>query len=572
MTNRAPDRTPFPDPFATGAAVGAAEPTVWPIDPFEGPTPEPTVVPPRPSQGPSPGGRRGDVANLAQGGLLSFGSTIVGAVLQFAMVAIVTRGFGVATAGVFFEVIGLFLILTNAAELGADAGVLRLIPRYRALHRTQDVRSILHIAFWPTLVAGVAVAAATWTYAPQLANLFFKTAHATDPRAVRLIRLFVPALPLSCVATALFSASRGFGAMLPTVGISNVGNSLFRAVAALAVVYLGLGIPALGLAWVIPVLVNFLVIIVWDRRLLQRAERRDRYDRQDRRRLRELGAEFWRFAAPRGLVGALSTTQLWLDTLLVGGLVSTTESAIYTASSRFVAISIFVIAALNIVIAPQLSSLLSLGEKRRAENVYHTATEWVILSSWPPTFVLATFAPLLLSLFGRQYVAGQTVLMTLSIGALFFLSTGPLGTVLVMGGKSGWSLLNAALSLSTNIGLNLLLVPKFGMNGAALAWALTGVVGQGSALIEVRVFLKLSPYHRRAFLAALASTVVYGGGGMLFRVLFGATIPSLLGYLAAATLVYAAFLWRFRQAFRLGELRRAIRQRGAERARTLQPA
>ena len=46
----------------------------------------------------------------------------------------------------------------------------------------------------------------------------------------------------------------------------------------------------------------------------------------------DLAPEFWRFAAPRGLAGALNTSQVWINTLFVGGLASTAEAAIYTAA------------------------------------------------------------------------------------------------------------------------------------------------------------------------------------------------------------------------------------------------
>jgi len=411
-----------------------------------------------------------------------------------------------------------------------------------------------------------------YAFAPQLASLFFRTNHVADPRAITLIRVLAPFVPISGISTILIAASRGFGAMIPTVSIENIGKPLLRTIAALAVVVLGLHATALGLGWGVPIVLGLIAIVGWNLQFLGRAERRDRYDPHDRRLRRHLAAEFWRFSLPRGLVGTLSTTQLWLDTLLVGGMVGTQAAAVYTASSRYVGVSIFVISAMNIVIAPQISALLSLKESRRAENVYHTATEWIILTSWPPSFMLATFAPLLLSVFGKQYVAGQTVLMILSLGVLFFLSTGPLISVIVMGGKSGWSLFNNIVSLGANIGLNLLLIPRMGINGAALAWALTGVIGQGTALVEVKVFLRLSPYHWLAFLAGGASAVIFGLGGLLFRVVFGPTAVGFLVYIVSASAVYALFLWRFRSAFKLGELAKALRSAGrGERRATLQP-
>jgi O-antigen/teichoic acid export membrane protein len=502
--------------------------------------------------------------------VLNLGGVALNAILTFGLGAIVTRGFGAATAGLFFEAIALFMIVSNTAELGAQAGVLRLIPRYRALERTQDVRPVLYAGLVPTIVGSVLLGWAMFAFAPQLRDLFFETNRPNDPRVVNYLRLLAPFIPVAAVSTVMISATRGFGAMVPNLAIDTVGKPLFRVVATLVVLALNLGVIGLGVAWAAPIILGQIAVVVWLRRLLKRAERRDRYDRRDKRPVGALASEFWRFSWPRGLVATLSTTQLWLDTLLVGGIVSTSEAAIYTASTRYVGVSLLAIAAIHLVISPQISALLSLGDRDRARTVFQTATEWIMLSSWPVSLVLASFAPLLLSLFGPEFTQGQTALFLLAVGSLGFLATGPVSVVLVMGGKSGWSLLNQSMALAVNIVLNLILIPRHGMNGAAWAWVISGLFSQGAALIQVRLLLGLSPFSRGALLAAIGAGLIYGLGGFLARLALGETVIGFITYLVVATTIYAGFVWRFRRAFRLGALRAGMR-RGGERRDTAQP-
>jgi O-antigen/teichoic acid export membrane protein len=502
--------------------------------------------------------------------MLNLGAVALNALLTFGLGAIVTRGFGPAVAGLFFEAIALFMIVSNTAQLGAQAGVLRLIPRYRALERTQDVRRIIYMGLGPTIVGSVLLGWAMWALAPQLRDLFFETNRPNDPRVVNYLRLLAPFVPVAAVSTVMVSATRGFGAMVPNLVVDTVGKPLFRVVATLVVIALNLGVIALGVAWAAPIILGQVVVVGWLRRLLKRAERRDRYDRRDKRRNGDLAWEFWRFSWPRGLVATLSTSGLWLDTLLVGGILNTTAAAIYTASTRYVGVSLLAIAAIHLVISPQISALLSLGDRDRARAVFQTATEWIMLSSWPVSLALASFAPLLLSLFGPDFTQGQTVLLLLALGSLGFLATGPVSVVLVMGGHSGWSLLNQAVALGVNVVLNLLFIPRFGMNGAAWAWVISGLFGQVAALIQVRLLLGLSPFSRKAGLVAVGAGAIYGLGGILFRLLLGETVLAFATYLVVATAVYVAFIWRFRRAFKLGALRTGMR-RGGERRDTAQP-
>ena len=78
---------------------------------------------------------------VARGGSLNFIGAVANGLLQFALVVVVTRSLTRSASGAFFEAIALFLILSNTAELGADTGLTRMIPRYRVT------------AGWPTCAA-----------------------------------------------------------------------------------------------------------------------------------------------------------------------------------------------------------------------------------------------------------------------------------------------------------------------------------------------------------------------------------------------------------------------------------
>ena len=77
------------------------------------------------------------------------------------------------------------------------------------------------------------------------------------------------------------------------------------------------------------------------------------------------------------------------------------------------------------------------------------------------SLVFAVFGPLLLGVFGRGFDQGSTALAILSVAMLVNLGTGNVTVVLLMGGKSSWNLVNTAIALALNIGLNLVLIPRY---------------------------------------------------------------------------------------------------------------
>ncbi len=123
------------------------------------------------------------------------------------------------------------------------------------------------------------------------------------------------------------------------------------------------------------------------------------------------------------------------------------------------------------VIGPKLSELLASGARQRAMDVYQVATAWLMLMAWPMYLGLAVFAPLLLRVFKPQYVSGASSLEILAVTMLVATGIGPVDMVLLMGGRSFWNLSNVIVALGVNVALSLILIPRIGIAGAALAWA-----------------------------------------------------------------------------------------------------
>jgi O-antigen/teichoic acid export membrane protein len=191
----------------------------------------------------------------------------------------------------------------------------------------------------------------------------------------------------------------------------------------------------------------------------------------------------------------------------------------------------------------------------------------VIAGSWPLYLSLAAFAPLALAMFGPEFVAGQAALTVLALAMLLNMGTGNVQSMLLMGGKSSWNLFNLAASLTVNIVLNLLLVPRYGINGAAIAWAASIAVDNLASVAEVRFLLGVHTFNRRYLPLLLAAIGCFGVLGALLRLALG---PSLLVFVLfgmIAALLYGLFLWRSRERLELVTLYDAVRIRAGRPAR-----
>jgi O-antigen/teichoic acid export membrane protein len=551
-----------------------------------------------------------EVHEVARGTMVNLAAMAVGAVLNFALTVVVSRWLQPRNTGAFFELIALFTIASATLQLGGDTGLTRWISRARAIGGLVHVRRIVAIAVMPVLLAGTVAAAVIWVAAPAIADTFLR---GMDPRvAVADVRIVAPLVPLGAVSACLLAGSRGYGRMWPYLAIEGFGKPILRMGLVFGALVLGLGLQGALIGWSVPIvaglvaaalILGYLVraespeVTRWPLRPTWMPRRRPtpweaasppptsgaRPDdppprphpgpahRAGRPRER-LAGEFWRFAGPRGFAGTFQIVVIWLDILLVGAVLSRYAAGVYGAVSKLALVGTFALEGTRLAIAPQFSALLARKEHGPAANLYQSATRWLMMGSWPIYLLFIIFPAVVLGIFGRRYVPGAASLVVLSAAMLVNLGTGNVTVVLLMGGKSWWNAANALGALVINVGLNVLLLPRIGILGSAIAWAASIVFDNVAAVIEVWLVLRLRPFGPGYMLVVAATVGCFGVTGLAARALLGQTLPALIAAAAVGVTVFGVIAYLARGRLQLGELFAALLARRPVAARGRQPA
>jgi O-antigen/teichoic acid export membrane protein len=501
-------------------------------------------VSPHRSGGATPGSAW--VRALARGGLANLVGAGVSALAGFALVLAVTHALSPSSAGVFFSVTSLFLILESLGRLGADVGLVYFIARWRAQGLGARIRPAVRFATTPVVVSCAAVGVAGIAFAPQLARLFDDDSRST----VDLIRLLAVTLPVAAAYQVTLGGTRGFGWMGPTVLVERVGRSLVQLALVAGVLVAGWR-NALGYAWALPYVGGLLLAgtLLW-RRLRAEDGRRGDGAQHPVPSAREARREFWAFALPRAVAGVAQIVVQRLDIVLVAVMRGPRDAAVYTAATRFLVVGQLVNQALTAPVQPQLSAAFAIDDRRNARQLYELSTAWLVLGSWPLFATAAVLAPEYVHLFGSHYAGGASVVVILSLAMLVASGVGLVDTVIIMAGRTTWNLETTLLALVVNVGLDLALIPPFGIVGAAIGWFGSIVAANLVPLWIAWRWLGLQPFGRtanRALALAAASWVLLPLAGFLGT---GRThVGALLGLVAGA-LVYATGLWRWRSTFR----------------------
>jgi O-antigen/teichoic acid export membrane protein len=233
---------------------------------------------------------------------------------------------------------------------------------------------------------------------------------------------------------------------------------------------------------------------------------------------------------------------LGLDVFLVGALLSVHAAGIYAAAFRLTPALWLARGAMDYNFGPRAGVLFGQSDLNTIGTMYRSTSSIALAWTLPIALLLAVFGkPVMGTLFGSAYEAGGTALSLLVLGFVIDSATGCNTTLLAMVGRSGLVLLNGALGGVALLSLCVVLIPRWGTAGAALATVTSITITNSMATIEIWKLYRLLPFSwitLKLFAAgiAVAMFMTYWRASILPMIW-----PGLLGLAASAGVALLAY-------------------------------
>jgi len=443
---------------------------------------------------------------LARGVGVLIAGRFAGRAAGYGSQLVLARLLGPSDYGQFSIGLRIMLIAGLLAALGLDNGVIRFGATYLA-EKKDSLRTLIRRVLGLSLIAGMVAGGVLLATSTWLAETVYQSPDLQPVLAVFALGLvFVPVLRVGAAATRVWRDMRY------SVLAEDIVQPVTQLVLILVFYWLGLRVVGAAAAATLSLAVAAVLVVHYLTRLspgLFTAAAAPIVP------TRELIA----FAFPTSLAGTLSLAAMWIDVLLVGYFRSEADTGIYQAAAQVTFVFVVVLASFNAVFAPMIADLYHRGAHRRLSELYRTSTRWGLLLSLP-LFVVIVVDPagLLTLVMGSRYAGGAMPMLILAVGQMINLSTGAVGLLLVMSGRQNWWLAASAGALAVNISLNIALIPRYGLVGAAVATTLSLAGLFGCGLILARTSMRLWPYDRsslRLVAAALVAAVAVAAPGWL---------------------------------------------------------
>jgi len=229
--------------------------------------------------------------------------------------------------------------------------------------------------------------------------------------------------------------------------------------------------------------------------------------------------------------------------IVLGVYLEASQLGIFSVAAAISGFIPLLLQATNSIFAPVIAGLHARGEKEVLRRLFQTLTKWILGLTAPLVIVIVLFAPALMGIFGPEFRAGWLVVVIASIGQLVNCGVGSVGYLLIMSGHQNRLVRVQAYTGGLTLISSLLVVPLWGIVGAAAVGALTTVVSNLWYLGEVRRVLNFFPYNSsylRLSGPLAAATVV---AVLVQQAAIGTVYPQWSVMLVTLMLVYVVFVF-----------------------------
>lgn len=406
---------------------------------------------------------------------------ILGAVLAFILQVYIARILGVKEYGVYTYLFTWMMLISLVSPGGIDKSAIRFIPKYLAENSHGKIKHFISWAQSRTFFYSIFAASLTFI----VAILICENSNSSSCHAAFVAILLIPITANLQTGMEIIRAFR-------KMALSELSNLVIRPLLILTFItfatllfkqkltaYDMLLITVIGA--LLSLFTQFLIISK-----IKKPFSESEHAIQD--------TNYWlKTAIPLLLLASSNIILSRTDLIMLGVLEGTDSSGYYNAASRIALLVGFPLIAINAILGSIMSQLFNSKQIENLRRIIKYAAWVCFLVSVLASFFVVLLSTELLQLFGQEFTAHTKALHILVIGQVICSLAGPAGYLLIASGSQNNLSKIVAASALLNIILNLILIPMYGVVGAALSTIISlGISNLSLALVGIKK-LKINP-------------------------------------------------------------------------------
>ncbi len=425
-----------------------------------------------------------------------FISFILANIIAYLVRVLLTKRLSVEDYGLFYAVFNFIILFLFLRDMGLNAVLVKFLPELRVKKKLNELKSVMFSVLSIQLITSLFLSLLFFLFAGFLSKNFFR-----NPQAEVLIKLLLVYVILSVFFRFIKSSLIGFNRFLEASSMEAMRN-LF--VLIFLFFFLGKGLNTLSPVFSYILAILF-VILLWSFFFLRQYNPFS-YKTEN---IGRVSKKVFLFGLPM-LFAALGGQVIgYMDTIMLTYFTDLASVGVYNVILPSALLFLFLSTSISAVIIPLISELYAKKDDARISEGIRMIYKYSLAIVIPFILVAFSFPVFFLTLFFEsRYAQGAFPFQILLVGVLFYLIGQINFSILVGTGRPKTVTKITLISAILNIIMNLILIPRFGITGAAIATSISYFSILVLSTLSVRKIIKIgSPFLKWAL--TMFSGVIY---------------------------------------------------------------
>ncbi len=388
---------------------------------------------------------------------------VANALIALGSQVLLARWMGRFEFGVYIYVWTWVLMIGSLSDVGLSTAARRFIPEYTELGDTDALRGFLCGGRWLALAIATAIAVVGAVGVTVLGPWI-------DNFAVIPLYLACVIVPITGVSALQTGIAQTYNWPMLALVPFFIGRQVLLTAAVGVAWFLGYAVSA-TMAMIAAIAATWAVtavqIVLLNRRLAEAVPKGPR---------RYAPRTWLATSLPILLVEGFYLMLTYVDIIALERFQPPGEVAVYYVAARILAVVAFIYFAIAGATTHKFTQFYVAGNHERLASFFNETIRWTFWPSLAACGMILVFGKFLLSLFGAGFTSGYQVMFILAVGMLARAAVGPAERLLNMLGDRKQCAGVYALAFVVNLGLCVVLIPRFGIAGAAIATSTALVV------------------------------------------------------------------------------------------------
>jgi O-antigen/teichoic acid export membrane protein len=401
----------------------------------------------------------GSVNRIVIGSGIIFAGTLIGLLLDIIIKRVFTSYLSPGDFGIYSLALTVISITGAIATLGLSDGVARYVAYFRGRNEDHKIHELITSA----AVMGLTASVIAMLVSPVLFARMAGNGFDIQDKILDVIKIMIFAIPVTILLNVAVAIYRGFDRTNVNMYFYNLVRPLSLLVFASAAVFFRLSFHEIVFMDLLSMIFTFGLMSVY-------FIKRPPFELKLKLKFSEPTKQLIRYSLPLLITSTLLNIMSWTATMMLGYFTSAEVVGVYSAVSPLVGFLGMLIGPMGFVYVPVVSKLCGENRAGLVGPIYQIMTKWCFLLTFP-IFALMFVYPefLLTNIYGAQYASGALVLRVLALGSIANSYFGFNYHTIMASGDSDLLMKCSLASAGMNVLLNFILIPQYGILGAAIA-------------------------------------------------------------------------------------------------------